>query len=100
MPNPDEATSRDPNAHPEERIDRLSDGLDWKIASGEPILAPGSGWKKSHVYALDVKRVGERFHLYFNARSGWLSGVERLGLAFEARPGASSIHGPAASREG
>ncbi len=57
------------------------DGLEWDILEREPMLKPGSGWKKGFVCALDVRRVGDRFFLYFNARDGWLAGRENIGLA-------------------
>lgn len=62
------------------RILLSSNGRQWN--AGKPLLKPDRGWKKSHVYALDVKKTGEKFYLYFNARSGWLFGKERIGLLF------------------
>jgi hypothetical protein len=61
------------------------DGLGFAPA-GEPFLRPGSGWMRSHVYAVDVRRVGDALHLYFNARSGWhwLTGREAIGRATAA----------------
>jgi hypothetical protein len=49
----------------------------------EPFLRPTSGWMRSHVYAVDVRPVGDVFHLYFNARSAWhwLVGREAIGRA-------------------
>lgn len=41
--------------------------------------------EKAFVYALDVRRAGGRFHLYFNARDGWLTGRENIGLALGER---------------
>jgi hypothetical protein len=59
-----------------------SDGLDWQQHFDEPIVAPGgTGWKKALVYQLDVKRVGDELWMYYNARSGWRFGKERIGLA-------------------
>ncbi len=57
------------------------DGRSWIPSSEKPLLKPEEGWKKSHVYALDVKPVGDSLYLYFNARSGWVLGKERVGLA-------------------
>ena len=58
------------------------DGLAWERVYPEPIVSPGGdGWKKALVYQLDVKRVGDEMWLYYNARSGWRFGVERIGLA-------------------
>ena len=59
-----------------------ADGVAWEQAAPEPIIAPGGdGWKKALVYQLDVKRVGDEWWLWYNARSGWRFGVERIGLA-------------------
>ena len=58
------------------------DGLEWEYVYPEPIIAPGgAGWKKALVYQLDVKRVGDEMWLWYNARSGWRFGKERIGLA-------------------
>mgnify|MGYP003888329727 CR=1 FL=1 len=61
------------------RLLTSKNGLDWSIHSSEPIIKPGSGWKKSHVYALDIKAVNHQWVMYFNARDGWLFGKERIG---------------------
>ncbi len=59
-----------------------ADGLDWEQVYPEPIVSPGGdGWKKALVYQLDVKRVGDEMWMYYNARSGWRFGRERIGLA-------------------
>jgi len=59
-----------------------TDGINWSELYPEPIIAPaGSGWKKALVYQLDVKRVGNEMWLWYNARSGWRIGRERIGLA-------------------
>jgi hypothetical protein len=58
------------------------DGLEWEQPYDEPIVAPGGdGWKRALVYQLDVKRVGDELWMYYNARSGWRFGKERIGLA-------------------
>ena len=58
------------------------DGLDWEQVYPDPVLGPsGEGWKKALVYQLDVKRVGDEMWMYYNARSGWRFGKERIGLA-------------------
>ena len=58
------------------------DGLRWEKAYDEPVMAPGGqGWKKALVYQLDARRVGDRMYMYYNARSGWRFGKERIGLA-------------------
>ncbi|MBU1671251.1 MAG: family 43 glycosylhydrolase [Actinobacteria bacterium] len=57
-------------------------GLEWKRLYSEPIVAPGGDvWKKALVYQLDVHRVGDEMWMYYNARSGWRFGTERIGLA-------------------
>lgn len=59
-----------------------ADGLAWESAYPEPVIAPrGHGWKRAFVYQLDVHRVGDEMWLWYNARSGWRFGVERIGLA-------------------
>lgn len=61
-----------------------ADGLSWRPLHPDPILAPSSGWLRSHIYALDVRPhpAEARFYLYFNARDDWpwTKGRERLGL--------------------
>lgn len=61
------------------------DGIDWRAAASDPIIAPGSGWTRSHVYACDCRRDDRdgSWHLYFNARDGWkmTQGRERIGRA-------------------
>jgi hypothetical protein len=58
------------------------DGQDFRPL-GPPLLRPGAGWMRSHVYAVDVRRVDGELQLYFNARSGWhwLVGREAIGRA-------------------
>ena len=53
---------------------------------GPPFLRPGAGWMRSHVYAVDVRRVDGELQLYFNARSAWhwLVGREAIGRATAA----------------
>jgi hypothetical protein len=62
---------------------RSEDGMAWSQARSEPLVAPGSGWKASHVYACDCRfRENEgRCYLYFNARDEWSisKGRERIG---------------------
>ncbi len=66
------------------RLLNSADGLSWQPLHDEPILCPGAGWMRSHVYALDVRRRPEhsRFYLYFNARDDWpwAQGREHIGL--------------------
>ena len=60
------------------------DGLTWRYADEEPVLKPGPGWTRSHVYAFDVRPELDRsrWRLYFNARDDWhwSKGRERIGL--------------------
>jgi predicted GH43/DUF377 family glycosyl hydrolase len=64
------------------RLLSSEDGLSWEKVYPEPIISPeGDGWKKAFVYQLDVKRVDDEMWLYYNARSGWRFGKERIGLA-------------------
>lgn len=60
------------------------DGLDWSLLVPEPLVAPtGSGWRATHVYALDVRDGADGPVMYFNARSGyhWTRGREHIGRA-------------------
>jgi hypothetical protein len=63
------------------RLLKSSDGINWDV-TGAPILKPETGWKKSHIYALDVRLTESGWRLFFNARSGWLFGRECIGLAY------------------
>mgnify|MGYP005842098289 CR=1 FL=1 len=72
------------------RLVTSRDGLVWDILEREPVIKPEPGWKKAFVYALDVRLVGGRFYLYFNARDGWLTGRENIGLALGERVPSSS----------
>lgn len=62
---------------------RSEDGLLWRSARSEPLVAPAAGWTSSHVYACDCRfRESEGlWYLYFNARDGWRmsEGMERIG---------------------
>lgn len=68
------------HSHSAIRALRSEDGYLWHGFDKEPILMPGRGWKKSHVYALDIKIIEDKMWLYFNARNGWLIGKECIGL--------------------
>ncbi len=63
------------------------DGLRFAVR-GQPFLRPGAGWMRSHVYAVDLCRVGDTLHLYFNARDGWhwTRGREAIGLVTASLP--------------
>jgi hypothetical protein len=62
---------------------RSADGVSWRPARAEPLLAPAAGWTASHVYACDCRFRGAEglWYLYFNARDGWGigEGKERIG---------------------
>ncbi len=75
---------RDSGGRTRSAISLLSsgDGLHWEPLYPEPVLRPeGNGWKKALVYQLDVKQVAGEMWMYYNARSGWRFGKERIGLA-------------------
>jgi len=59
------------------------DGLSWHPVREEPLVAPGEGWTRSHVYACDCRyrQADGTWYLYFNARDGWTiaDGTERIG---------------------
>lgn len=60
------------------------DGVIWERLLQEPIIKPSDGWRRSHIYACDVRyRVRDKkWYLYYNARNGWKvsEGQERIGL--------------------
>jgi hypothetical protein len=63
---------------------RSPNGLSWEEHPDNPIIAPSGDeprWRRAHVYQMDVKRVGDALWMYYNARDGWMIGVERVGLA-------------------
>ena len=68
---------------------RSEDGLSWQPARDQPLIAPDSGWKSSHVYACDFRyrESDGRWYLYFNARDGWRisEGKERIGRMVSKR---------------
>jgi hypothetical protein len=62
---------------------RSDDGVSWRPARKESLLAPAQGWTRSHVYACDCRcrESDGLWYLYFNARDGWKirDGRERIG---------------------
>ncbi len=56
-------------------------GLQWNDVFDVPIIFPTNGWKGAFVYQLDVKKIGDQYWLYYNARDDWIPGVEKIGLA-------------------
>jgi len=61
-----------------------ADGIKWERLIQEPILKPSVGWRRSHIYACDVRyrEQEDMWYLYYNARNGWpvAEGQERIGL--------------------
>jgi hypothetical protein len=60
------------------------DGAHWDRLMQEPVIRPSSGWRKSHIYACEVKyrEQEKKWYLFYNARNGWKisDGQERIGL--------------------
>jgi predicted GH43/DUF377 family glycosyl hydrolase len=56
-------------------------GIEWLDLFRHPIIFPTEGWKNSFVYQLDVRKIGQNYWLYYNARHGWAVGWESIGLA-------------------
>ena len=60
------------------------DGVRWRGALSGPVLRPGEGWMRSHIYACDLARreKSRELYLYFNARDDWhwSRGREHIGL--------------------
>ncbi|MDD5747742.1 MAG: glycosyl hydrolase family 43 [Actinomycetota bacterium] len=64
-----------------------TDGVTWNELLPSPVIRPeGNGWKKALVYQLDVKKVGDEIWIWYNARSQWRFGIERIGLAISGAP--------------
>ena len=61
-----------------------ADGLKWERLIPEPVLKPSNGWRRSHIYACDVKYSPTRaeWYMYYNARNDWKvsKGQENIGL--------------------
>ncbi len=61
-----------------------ADGLKWERLIREPVLKPSSGWRRSHIYACDVKysKIRGKWYMYYNARNDWevSKGQECIGL--------------------
>jgi len=56
----------------------------WERLLQDPVLRPTSGWRRSHIYACDVRyrQMEGKWYMYYNARNGWpvSDGQERIGL--------------------
>jgi hypothetical protein len=63
---------------------KSTDGLQWYKLIREPIISPSTGWRRSHIYACDVRFRSQenKWYLYYNARNDWQvsKGQERIGL--------------------
>lgn len=63
---------------------KSADGIIWKKLSDEPILKPSESWRRSHIYACDVRyHAGQnKWYMYYNARNDWPvnKGRENIGL--------------------
>jgi hypothetical protein len=66
------------------------DGVRWERLMQEPILKPSRGWRRSHIYACDVKYYERQktWYMYYNARNDWpvSRGQERIGLLLGRSP--------------
>ncbi len=67
---------------------KSTDGYDWELALPDPLIKPEpQGWKRALVYAMHVIEYQGQWRMYYNARSGWFIGKERIGLALgEEKP--------------
>ncbi len=57
------------------------DGMEWYNLPFNPIIAPEKGWKDALVYQLDMRKVGNELWIWYNARDGWETGIERVGIS-------------------
>lgn len=57
------------------------DGYDWQTVKGPLVTFEDTGWKKALVYAMHVVEYSGEWRMYYNARSGWFIGKERIGVA-------------------
>lgn len=65
------------------RVASSQDGVEWQDVCDAPVLRPeGEGWKAAYIYGFDTARTeGGELRVYYNARDGWVPGVERVGMA-------------------
>jgi len=54
------------------------DGIKWHDVT--PLILPSDGWKKVFVWQLDAIPRGDEIWIYYNARNGWIRGIEQIGL--------------------
>lgn len=63
---------------------KSSDGVAWGRLIEGPILKPSIGWRRSHIYACDVRYNAkqDKWYMYYNARNDWpvSRGKECIGL--------------------
>ncbi len=75
-------TDTDGRSRSDIRLMTSPDGVTWTYVSDRPLVTfQGDGWKRAMVYALDVRRVGDAWVMFYNARDGWRRGRERIGRA-------------------
>ena len=82
----DPATGR---SHSAISVRRSDDGIAWRYAHTEPIVAPTAGWRGRFVYACDVRRDAMgRWLLYFNGRdhAAIRKGREAIGFVVGSTP--------------
>ncbi|MHA1270592.1 MAG: glycosyl hydrolase family 43 [Candidatus Helarchaeota archaeon] len=60
---------------------KSNDGINFINQFKTPIVSPTSGWKRSFVYQLDIRKINDSYWMYYNARNGWFFGVEKIGLS-------------------
>lgn len=49
---------------------------------------PDEGWRKAIVYQLDLVAWNGEWRMYYNARSGWKDGIEKIGCSVTPIQGA------------
>lgn len=75
-------TDADGHSRSDIRLMASADGIAWSYVGDRPLVTfEGDGWKRALVYALDARRVGDRWVMFYNARDGWRRGRERIGMA-------------------
>jgi hypothetical protein len=65
-----------------------SEGESFRDLCGEPALRPSlqEDWKQSFIYGFDTVRYEGVMRAWYNARDGWVPGVERIGMATLVEP--------------
>ena len=62
------------------------DGVGFEEAPYNPIIIPDVGWRKAIVYQLDLVTWDKQLRMYYNSRSGWLDGIEKIGCSVMPAP--------------